>query len=220
MALQIPKEEVASIKEIKQLSKPTIEQIVAAMRGAPLASSPSEMAKYLAQQLPSLPGEQLSRMLGTIYTLYHIRELSGVSKAKFLEDLMSGIENIPGVEIAEEDLPRIQSLFERIMDIEVLNVVAKAYRLQRDGERLYCAAKILSDIRPVFREDPAAGPAGAVLAHTLKVGYHEGREHHEFHVVLDGKDLDALGEVVKRAQLKNKALRDFLKGTNLPNLEE
>lgn len=105
------------------------------------------------------------------------------------------------------------------MSIEALRTVAKAARLQRDGERLYCTAKILSDIRPVFGKDPTQAPVGAVLTHTLRIGYHEGKEHKEFHIVLDSNDLDALGKAVQRAKAKDKTLREFLKTANLRNLD-
>jgi hypothetical protein len=108
----------------------------------------------------------------------------------------------------------------RLMSIEVLNTVSKAARLQRDGERLYCNAKILSDIRPVFSHDPTLRPLGAVLTHTLKIGFHEGGEHQEFHVVLDVDDLLALSEVIYRAQAKDKTLRKLLKESKLTSLDD
>ena len=83
------------------------------------------------------------------------------------------------------------------MDIEALKTIAKAARLQRDGERLYCTGKTLSDIRPVFGTDPAARPLGTVLTHTLKIAYHQGSERLEFHVILDSTDLEELAEAIR-----------------------
>jgi hypothetical protein len=159
-------------------------------------------------------------VLETLYTLYHIRELSGVSHSRFLDDLMEGIRNNPELQIPLKGLPKLRSLLDRLMSIDSLNTVAKAFRLQRDGERLFCTAKILSDIRPVFGSDPASRPVGAVLTHTLKFGYHEGKEHREFHIVLDSGDLEKLGDTIHRAQAKDKSLRDLLKDANLPDLDE
>jgi hypothetical protein len=90
--------------------------------------------------------------------------------------------------------------------------------LQRDGERLYCEAKIISDIRPVFGAKPTARPIGAVVTHMLKCAYHEVGEHREFHVVLDGIDLELLADVVHRALLKDRTLRSLLEEMRLPDL--
>jgi hypothetical protein len=97
-------------------------------------------------------------------------------------------------------------------------MISKASRLQREGERLYCEAMILSDIRPIFGDDIASGPGSAVLTHTLKLSYHGDEGHRDFFVVLDGEDLKALGEVVDRAQAKDESLRKALRGASIPDL--
>jgi hypothetical protein len=56
----------------------------------------------------------------------------------------------------------------------------------------------------------------------LKVRYHEGegKEHREFHVVLDSSELDDLGDIIQRAQAKDKSLRELLKSAELPSLDD
>jgi hypothetical protein len=133
---------------------------------------------------------------------------------------MDGIRDSSELKLNSKEFSKFQSVLEKLMSIDTLNVVAKALRLQRDGEHLYCTAKILSDIRPVFGSDPNARPLGAVLTHTLKVGYHKGSDHREFHIILDANDLEALEEVINRARAKDKTLREFLNAANLPSLDE
>jgi hypothetical protein len=162
----------------------------------------------------------LVRMIETLYTLYHIRELSGVKHSQFLEDLIDGIKETPDLKLPRKDLPKFQSLLGKLLNIDTLKTVAKAARLQRDSERLYCNAKILSDIRPVFSEDPTIRPESAVLTHALKIGYHEGGDHREFHVALDFEDLVSLGAVVHRAIAKDKTLRELMKSARLASLDE
>ncbi len=203
---------------MKGLSPSSLEQLISALKAAPPISNAEEMAEYVAERIPSIPLEKTAAVLRTIYSLYYIRELAGVSRATFLDDLIEGISRDARFKLSAKDAAKLRTVFEKILDIDSLNIVSKAARLQRDGERLFCTAKILSDIRPVFSVDPSLRPAGAVLSHTLKLGYHEGKEHREFHVVLDSEDVEALAEVVERARAKDKTLRDVLKGAKLPNL--
>jgi hypothetical protein len=218
MPLNIPPEDRGAIATIKSLSPSSLEQFIAALKAAPPVSNPEEMAQHIAKQVPTIPVGKLTSVLGTLYTLYYIRDLSGVRPSTFLDDLMESISRNRGLKPTPKDVPKLRSLLEKILSIDSLNTVSKAARLQRDGERLYCTGKILSDIRPVFDSDPTVRPAGAVLTHTLKLGYHEGKEHKEFHVVLDTDDLEALADVVERARLKDKTLRNLLKEAKLPNL--
>jgi hypothetical protein len=220
MALKIPKDDTASIATIKALPVASVAKFISVLASAPLISNPKEMGAYISEQMPSTLTAQLVSVLETIYTLYYIRELSGVDHPQFLEDLMDGIRDSRDPRLTPKDLPKLQSVLERILSIDTLKMIAKAARLQHDGERLYCSSKILSDMRPVFGEDPSIRPVGSVLAHTLKLTYHEGGDHKEFHVVLDSDDLEVLGEVVQRAQAKDKTLRELLKSMKLPTLDE
>jgi hypothetical protein len=219
MAFEIPKEDVSSITTISTLSRSALDAFVAALEDAPLLANPQSMAARLANQLPSIPPGDITNMVETLYTVYQIRELSGVSHSRFLADFMEAISRHPDVLPKTKQAAKMRETLERLLNIETLRTIAKAARLLRDGERLFCNAKILSDIRPVFGENPALPPKGAVLTHTLKIGYHEGSGHVEFHVVLDSAGLIALADVIKRAQLKDKSLRGLLKETTLPDLE-
>lgn len=218
MPLNIPPEDRGAIATIKSLSPSSLDQFVAALRAAPPVSNPQEMAEHIAKQVPTIPAAKLFSVLDTLYSLYYMRDLSGVSPATFLDDLMDGISRNRELKPTAKDIPKLRSLLEKVLSVDSLNTVSKAARLQRDGERLYCTAKILSDIRPVFGSDATGRPAGAVLTHTLKLGYHEGKDHREFHVVLDSDDLEALADVVQRAQSKDKTLRNLLREAKLPNL--
>jgi hypothetical protein len=218
MPLEIPPEDRNAIATVKTLAPAALEKLIAALKNAPPISNPHEMAEHIGNTIPSFADDRLIRVLEMLYTLYYIRDLSGVSTATFLNDLMDGIVRAPEPRLAPSDLPKMRVALEKLLSIDTLNTVSKASRLQRDGERLYCTAKILSDIRPIFKEDPSVRPAGAVITHTLKVGYHEGRDHVETQIVLDSDDLEKLAAVVRRAQLKDKTLRAFLKRSKLPNL--
>lgn len=218
MQLEIPPEDRKAIATVKTLNPSVLEKFISALKTAKPVANPHEMAQQIAGRLPAVPQNTLLRVLEMLYTLYFIRDLSGVRPATFLDDLMDGVTRGSEPRLTNNDISKLRLMLERLLNIETLKTVAKASRLQRDGERLYCAAKILSDIRPVFKDDPSANPAGAVITHTLKVGYHEGRDHMETQIVLDSDDLDKLADIVHRAQLKDKTLRSFLKTSKLQNL--
>ncbi|HEY3743965.1 MAG TPA: hypothetical protein VGL53_29175 [Bryobacteraceae bacterium] len=218
MALNLPQEDLGAISTIRGLPPSSLERLVTALKAAPPISNAEEMVEHVAAQVPSVSKAKLLPILETIYSLYYIRELSGVRDSVFLDDLIEGITRDRAHKALAKDGSKLRAALERILDIESLHIVSKAARLQRDGERLFCTAKILSDIRPVFTADPKVGPSGAVLCHTLKLGYHEGKEHREFHVVLDSEDLEALAGAVERARSKDDTLRKVLREAKLPNL--
>lgn len=220
MPLNIPHKHVETIFKIGRLSDLASEELISALSNASLASESGEMAAQIAQRVPSIPIADLTSIVSTVYSLYYVREFAEVRPSTFLKDLIAGLRESSESEVtfSADDLKVLRERLKRLLSIEELQTLSKAVRLQREGERLYCEAKILSDIRPVFAKDISTRPSGAVITHTLKLSYHEGKDHKEFFVVLDKEDLDALKEVVDRANAKGETLRGLLSEANLPDL--
>jgi hypothetical protein len=216
MAFEIPNEYIAEITTLKTLPDSSIEAFISTLNSTPFTADTDDMAARIAERVPSIPAKRWEAVLDALYSIYYIRELSGVPHPTFLQDFMEGVQNLPELAVPKQELSKLRAKFEKLLSIDRFNVFAKAKRLQRDGERLYCDAKILSDIRPVFGAKPTTRPTGAVITHTLKVAYHEGGEHKEFHIVLDAIDLDELVSVILRAYDKDKTLRKLLKDARLP----
>ncbi len=218
MALPIPKKYIPEIDKVRALSDSTTAELVQALENSPVMSRSEEMATRIAEYVPGVPHDDLIGIVDLIYALYHVREYSEFGRSQFLKELVEGIREQASPAIAKEELAGIRDRFRRLLSIDTLNSISKAISLQRDGEHLYCSAKIVSDIRPVFGPDVGSSPVAATIVHTLKLGYHERGEHKEFFILLDGADLVKLQEVIERAQDKSEALDEFLKQSKLPRL--
>lgn len=218
MALQIPKRQRPGLIHLAKLPDPLLEQVTTAIATEPPTPDPEEMAKHIASKL-ELDFAELKSLIETIYTLNFVAEFSGVSQGRFLNDLVQSLRTEEFEEIGTLGSGDLRARFKAVLEIQNAALLAKALTLQRDGERLYCEAKILTDVRPVFREDVAEKPTGAVITHSLKLGYHERRgEHSELYVVLESADLDALEGVIKRAKAKEATLRKTLDDAGIVDL--
>jgi hypothetical protein len=84
---------------------------------------------------------------------------------------------------------------------------SKALTIFTDYQRTLHGANILTDMRYVFRSEPEQEPYGAVIAHLLKLSYHEDGGHKEFFVTMDDRDITRLKAVLERAKAKAATLR-------------
>jgi hypothetical protein len=218
MALRIPEQHIRPLLKICSLSEESADQLIGALSSAKVETDPSEMIVRVSESVPNIPLEDLSDIIRTVYALYPVRELSEVADEQFLDDLIIGIQrserNNVHVPVIGDG---IRDRLRKLLDITSLRILSKAINLQRDGDNLYCEAKILSDVRPVFSED-VGQPMCAVVTHTLKLGYHKGGRHKEIFLVLDRADLGTLQEVLRRAAEKDRELRIFLGKSNIPAL--
>lgn len=198
------------LQDILTLPENKFNQFIKASKSSPIVSSADALISNLSKEIKIFPAEELEEVIKTVDSLYHVREFSGVRHDRFfndlLEDLCDGIN--------EANCTTIKANLQALLDIPVFKAIAKADRLQNDGDRIYCESKIISDIRPVFDADPKAKPIGAVVTHTLKIAFH-GDDHNEFRVVLDSEELTSLKENIERALQKDEALRKMISEVDL-----
>jgi len=220
MPWQIPKDDLLAIMQINYLSNTVIGELSSALETAPMKYDIEEMIGGISNSFSSIPYDDLVRIGSTLETLYHIRETTNVELSIFIEDIIQGIQygNYDNVELKEIEYDSLKRKLEILLNIRTLKLASKSAMIQRDGERLYCESKILSDIRPIFDDDPSITPSAAVITHTLKIKYHTGREIQEFHVILNSEDLESFSEVITRAQTKEKTLQLLMEKANLEDL--
>lgn len=218
MALPVPSRYIPMLNAVRNLSEPAAGELLRALESAQVKSSPQEMSAIIANSVPSIAKADLDKVIDILYSLYHVREFSELNKNSFTKELVETVREHAEPKISDEELPLIQQRFKDLLSLKTLESISKAIGLQREEERTYCEAKIISDIRPVFGDDVKSKPVGAAITHTLKIGYHENEGHKEFYIVLDGVDLNELERVIKRAQDKAESLTEVLSGVGIPRL--
>ena len=221
MPLGIPPDEIPGIVKLYNLADDVIEGLIRALSSSKAVPDHEQMAAQIADRIEGIPKKDLTIILDTLYSLYHVREMSEVRPERFLNDLIEGISNTGREELGAvkgAEVHRLRGRFKKLLSIDTLNTVSRALALQRTGERLFSEAKILSDIRPVFGDNVTEQPVAAVITHTLKLTYHEDGEDKTFFVIFDSEDLERLRTIVERARTKDKTLRLLLKDANVSEL--
>lgn len=218
MALQVPARYIPILNSVRKLPQSAVVELIRAVESTQVAASPDEMAINIGENVPSIPKDELVKILDLLYSLYHVRELSELNKNSFLRELAESVSENAVPKITDEELPAVRQRLKDLLSLKPLESISKAVALQRQEERVYCDAKIISDIRPVFGDDPKVRPVAATITHSLKITYHENDAHREFYIVLDEVDLADLERVIKRAKAKSDTLTKMLSDAEITRL--
>lgn len=100
-----------------------------------------------------------------------------------------------------------------------LSAISKASDLLLEYENVFSNARVVTDIRPIFKSNIDRGLAGALIVHTLKIEYRDVTGSKEIYLTLDALDLLNFSEEFFRAEEKAKMLQSLLKQVNLPHLD-
>ncbi len=186
--------------------------------GGEAPSRPGDFALTAVQSVSTIKGAEFKQIAEALSALYVVKSAREVSTEEFAEQVCDAMEVLSSDELRlpHEEREEFKAKLVALLGADVFSLVSKVYDLATEDERVFCNARILTDLRPVFGARIEDGPRAMVVLHHLKLGYHQGSERHQqFHIALDGDDLETLRKLIDRAEAKASSLKLALKGTRL-----
>lgn len=205
--------------KIKKLSSIEVEALVAALEKSSPTGGMKGMISTVCEQIPALKKEDVEDIVRTLYSLYVFRADADSPLTGTISELI-GAMRAAGKEsltVSDGEEGEFRDKMAKLFSVNALAVTSKVEQLKSDYAKTFYAAKILTDIRPVFAK-PEQRPIGAAITHTLKIEYHEEGEHKEFYIALDAEDLQKLKTVLQRADAKASSLKSLLEAASLADL--
>ncbi len=207
--LRIPDSYVAPLAALAQLTPDELAAFIEAIRGQEPTLDVVELTRLIATRL-SVDRKRMDGIVRLLARLQVVREDKNLSIGEFLRALRAAIEQSGKDELHPSNWEAFESaITEALSGTNALALSSKAFRVMAEHSHLYCSAKVLTDLRPIFRSDVDQGPATFVAVHTLRLTYHESEEHKEFFVALDRGDIELLAAALTRALEKEASLRTF-----------
>jgi hypothetical protein len=116
----------------------------------------------------------------------------------------------------DEERSNLTAALNELLDAHSLSTAAKAADLMTEHENVYSAVRVITDLRPVFGEDPSADPAGVTLSATLKLDHYNDGRIKSLYVAVDEEDLRAIRDAVDRALKKSETISKLMKANKMP----
>ena len=207
--LQVPPGQERALVRFLSLDQTLCERLLDALSSA----KPRLLVANLATDLSSKVGmdeEELHDVLEMLTSLYVSLDRFEGSVEEFAGMVVETLRKMNRDDLTPTagDWVAFQGYLARILSLhDSLGVTSKANEIMFENERVYCDARIVSDLRPVFRFHLEGGPAGAVVVHSMRLTYHEGRRLREFYIAMDKDDVEQLKKLLNRAEKKHEMIK-------------
>ncbi len=197
--LTIPAEHLDGLSLILRLNP---EEETAIKRALGRATSPrtKHLMDLLLLALPTLAVKNARQIAATLRSMYNVRTSLDLTVDAFTTELLEAAKKHIDAEIF--DPARAQHILTSLLNVLPLSLLTKARSLHLDHKNIFCSAKVISDMRPVFDVEIDKFPGGFTIVHTLKLGFHQRGKHAEMYVAMDKQDIQELIDVLQRAQRK------------------
>lgn len=167
-----------------------------------------------ASRAESLTPDEARSVVLSLLSLYAQLKFHGWTSG----DLASGVarsDDLPRSDNADQLAERLQTL----LDLESIVTTGRALDLLTEHEHLFHSARILTDIRPVFGDDPKEPPTGALIVEALKVEYFDEGTTRSLYLALSRAELRNLRDTVDRALEKSDTVHGLLEQIGMSHFE-
>jgi hypothetical protein len=203
-ALPIPKEFQAAIADVVTLDDSTFAELLEATKTAKLSFTNEALAANISAKVTSVQADRVEAIIEILTSLHFIRSGARVSLDQFVDDVLEGAAETDLEETIAKSQDKAKQRLIALLGEKAIGFAAKAREKQRDFERSYCTAEMLTDIRPIFANGDS--PIAAVLTHTLKISYHQREKLNDLFITLTTDDLEELDDIVQQARIESEQL--------------
>ena len=220
-SLRIPEDAFPSLVSIVSFDEDSFGALIKAIKESKPSLTHMKFISLLSSKLPKAQLEATKEIFESLFGLFDIKQSESISESKLSEFVLeSALKSEEyGPKFTGENGNILKKRLTELLSLDnPLGITSKALDVLTDNERIFCEARILSDIRPVFTGN-LDYPSGAVTIHNLKISFHKGDESPDIYFALDDTDLEILKDTIERAQNKSKALDSILKKANIPRIE-
>lgn len=216
MAFRIPKQREEAVKKLLELKSDQRELLIKVLEQASVVRSEPELLGQVCDAMKLEDnGELLREVLKGLLNLEFGRNVRQKSPEVFSRDVCQAARN-QELGPQDADWSTIETQLTRLFSCrQSIGTLSKAFAIIQEDERLFMGSRIVSDLRPVFEDDPKTAPASTLVTHRLKIDYREAGVWKEFYVALDRTDLEKLREIVERAIHKERTLEQLAERMNM-----
>ena len=222
--VQIPDQELPVLRRIAEYEVGFFDSLLSALASTEATLTAKQLAARVSKRLNGISPSEIFPILNTLCALFYMKDRENVSAETIANAVSESAikESAAGNDaLSPAQAQLLQSRLKLLLALDQpLGITAKALDIMTENQNVFCGARILSDIRPIFTNQTDKASA-AVIVHNLQIGFHNSGtgQHQEFYVSLDTEDIETLKRAIVRAEEKTKALKLILEASKLNYLQ-
>lgn len=214
--MQIPKRYIQGFAQLASLTDEQFEALLSNVSSSSKILNESELSSAISKLIPSIKLVHIKQIIDAVISALALLEDSSIPSETFLKSLELGFRESSDFEEMDGKIPMlVQRLKQIVSQGGILRTISKTTEIVGDNERNFGTARILTDLRPVFRDTISEGPEGFAILHTVKLAYYEDFRPHEFYIVMNSNEIQQLKSTLERALEKASCLKSLLSRSSL-----
>ncbi len=216
--LTVPEPHQPGLQKLVDYDDDAIETLLSVLQGEIPATDAGIVSYAVAAATQSgLDPNDVRQIVDTLIALYLVRTSLDESIPQFAEEL----GNARNIAVPDDKRQRFKDRLVRLLDVDALFIASRARDVLSENAHNFHGVRILTDVRPVFRDDMTGPPAAMTIMHTIKLRYHLARnlDVEDFFIALSPSDLRVVRDAIDRAEAKASSVQQLLDAARMPQVQ-
>jgi hypothetical protein len=213
--VRIPKDGVPVLKRVAELDDDVANGLIEALSSQPMQTIGAVVTAVTDVIESRWTDDEVTEFVGNLISMSTL----GTSHDFATDELAAKIADQVAGGLNDEENKRLPSRLLALLNAASFRAFSKAIDVSRESDRVLHVSRIVSDVRPVFRDDATEDPFGAVVTHTLRLDYYESGDVKTTSFTLNSTDLAKLKHCIERAEEKEATISRILTRAELAEFD-
>lgn len=209
--ITVPHRHLQALRFLASAEEDTAQAIKEVLSGEDRFNSVAALEKNLTR-VPGVSKAIAESLVGSVLTLENLL----VSHKYSVSELASAVAEVDELELNDTAKENLATQLSVVLSRPPIRELAKAAELAAESSYHYHTGRFLTDLRPIFGDDPRDPVQAAVVTQTLRLEYYDQYgDPSSLFIALNEVDIANLIEAANRALKKSQNLRTFLAKANV-----
>lgn len=215
---EVPEQYLNGLEKLAILDDKVIKNIFQSIEAVPPAFDLQKIASFAGSNY-GVDVEDASAILNFIAALYFYIRNEDISSDIIIDVICENLKKDVPIKLAPKYIPKLKTRLSRLLGISsFLEIIYQASDLLPENQNILVDTRLLTDIKPIFKEDISGGISASLISHTLRLQYENINGIQEIFVSISSSNIEQLIEELQESLTKESALQEIFDRINIPCL--
>lgn len=213
----IPNSVRPGLKVLLSLTPEQASSLVHSLKTLPLDLTMDDLVTTLSATLAPIKQADHRKLITAVFSLYTLQSRRETQSEQTASDVVDAATKLAEFRplVSGDVRQSAIDVMTKVLNIDEVQQRIKMLDVTNQYERRFHDIRILSDIRPVYGDNPAEPPSQLHVMHTIKLSFHDETSIKDIYVSVHPQDLPKLTEAIERAEAKQRSLQILISRFNL-----
>jgi hypothetical protein len=215
---KVPEQYLNGLEKLATLDDKVIKNLLQSIETVPPTFDLQKIVSF-AENKYGIEADSAAEIVDFVVSIYFYARNEDIPCDTIVDSICENLKKDSSAKLSAKQISKLKTRLVNFLGISsFLEVVYQASTLLPENENILTDARLLTDIRPIFKEEISSGISGSLISHVLRLQYENINGSQEIFLSLSSSNIEQLIEELQDSLTKELTLQKTFEEINVPCL--